>query len=66
MKKLPMFNLAGSPFGKPFVMYIDSSFYIKVHDERKQQGPESWVLGLGANDSAYTVFERHYGHLRTP
>ena len=24
-----------------------------------------WVLGLGANDSGYAVFERHYGHLRS-
>jgi hypothetical protein len=25
-----------------------------------------WVLGLGAGDSAFTVFERHYAQLRTP
>ena len=22
-----------------------------------------WVLGLGANDSGFAVFERHYRHL---
>ena len=24
-----------------------------------------WVLGLGANDSGFAVFERHYGRLNT-
>ena len=23
-----------------------------------------WILGLGAGDSGFAVFERHYGHLR--
>jgi Mrp family chromosome partitioning ATPase len=22
-----------------------------------------WVLGLGANDSGFDVFEQHYGHM---
>jgi hypothetical protein len=24
-----------------------------------------WVLGLGAGDSGFAVFDRHYGQLRT-
>jgi hypothetical protein len=24
-----------------------------------------WVLGLGANDGGFAVFDRHYGQLRT-